>query len=514
MKYKLLIGLWACILSQLSGKPILSEYGEFSVGFRQEVIVDYARPGIPFAEWSGKISHEIVPGFRKIPLSIWYPAVSSSKEVLSYGDYMAFMPEANEVKSAEEKMRIGKKRFLEYVNDIGANDRFSESDFTRIFQRPTKVKANAKSISKTFPVVIIPEIPFTNTILAERLASHGFIVVCVPMMGTDSSAPENTARGMETKAQDVQRAIAYINHTANVQQQNIGLLGTGFNASTCVLVRSQNSQVKGIVSLDGGIDTNFENTILLQEPFFDPQALSIPLLAIYTSHPSVDPAILDSYKYTTRYYRFFNGMREFDFLDYGVFNSLLPGLIGATTNTETGFNAATHEVINFFMAVLLKNDQNIEILNNPNEEFISANYRPSGKKPGLSIPPTLVQCRDWYKTNGVKRIVDNYYTLKTNDPQPYSEKLLRSLSGWLSYAAKNDFESQLAIARLRIDSYPGSSAAYYNLARIANSAGNKDLAEEAFLKTLQLIDLDKDQLLSESLKERIKAEAEKFLTQP
>lgn len=486
-------------------------YGTFAAGYKQEILTDFARPGIPVGAWRGALDKSVVSSYRKIPVNIWYPAVAKGN-VMRYGDFLSHTPESITVNTREEKLAKGKARWIEQTNDLGAKNKFSLLQFDSVFTLNTRSYLNASVAKGRFPVVVIPELPLTNSILAEYLASHGFVVAALPMMGTESTAPENTVRGLETSAMDILEVISFLNQQSYVRENTIGLLGTGFNSSNCVVARTRNPNIKAIVSLEGGTITNFEDGLLQQTPFFDPRALAIPLMLIYAPHPHVKPHTIDYYKYTTIYYRYFANMREFDFLNYGIFNTTLPGIIGATNETSKDFEKAANEVLTFFTAWLKNDHASRDKLNTPDPVLVEEEFKP-GIRQAIPLPPTIEECKDMFHREGIEKVVTQYYQLKKYDPQPFTQNFFRTFTGWLGFLGVDNSGAQLAVSKLRVDAYPQSSVAWFNLGRYAARVEDADLAKGAYQKALELLPLDKDPMLSDDVRLTIQTQSETYLNQ-
>jgi tetratricopeptide (TPR) repeat protein len=286
----------------------------------------------------------------------------------------------------------------------------------------------------------------------------------------------------------------------NVDKKKLALIGLGITASGALNAQMRNPEVDALVSLDGGIPTLFEDRLLKRASYFDIAGFNVPLLVIYAPHPNVDPAILDQYKYSTRYYVNFPKMSEYHFLNYGMFDRFVPNIIGkAPGDTKSGFELAARYVLAFLGAHLKNDAQAAQFLQASSaSELVKLN-----KKPGLTAPPRFFEIKRLIRTEGIQSFVALYRKLKESDPQPFSQTLLVDLFNWASYQRDPEWKERKEIALIRMESFPQSSRAHFTVGQVAMQINDRELARKHYKEALRLLPGDEDPVLDGAMRKRI-----------
>jgi len=491
-------------------------YGAYAVGFKSVFTYDLARTSVPEVAFSGAIKPLAQDKGRQIQLSVWYPAKAgaASRKALVYEDYVGLLAQEVEFSALDAaRKKAAQQLCLEHFQMLGADSSLTLTRLETLFKLSAMARRDAPFAEGQFPLLLFPGTPATQSVMAEFLASHGYIVAVLPFKGTYSSAMEISAQGMETAVDDLQFATQLVHEQFPTDHKNVAVMGLGFNATPCVAYQNRHPGIKAMVSLEGGILSDFEHQMLLKSPFFDPAKITVPLLAIYAPHPSIAPAVIDDFKYCPRRFLFFPGMTEFYFLNFGMFEFLIPGIIGkAPGDVKTGFEWASRYCLQFLNATLKNQESGKAFLKNP----LSANGVPdrlieSDEKPGLPAPPGLMETQHLLATGGLPAFIQVYETLKKADTQPFSQEFFLNLYNWLSWKRDDDFKIRKGIMEIRTESYPHSARASYTLAHLFSQTGDIESAKKQFTKTLELLKTDTDPDLTDSMRERIRANSEASL---
>jgi len=455
------------------------------------------------------------PG-RQMQLNVWYPARAGVKaRPMRYADYVQLLAQALNFKEPDKQK--GAAIFVRNASGLGGSANALEARLPDLMQMEAAAIKDAPAASGRFPLVVFPEYraPATNSILCEYLASHGFVVASAMMKGTFDLDYDTGLTGMETQIQDLQFIIGLLRAWPNVDGERLGLMGVGVAANACLGVQMRNPLIDAVVSLDGGIISPSEDGTLKRTPYFDPAAVRTPILAIYAPHPSLIPDLLNQYKYSDRYVVHFPKMSEFHFLNYGMLETFVPGIIGrAPGDTKTGFEWAGRYVLHFLKAQLEGVPASREFL----ERSPAANQVPGGvvvasKKPGLKAPPTLAELKAMIRRKGVQSVVSLFRQLRQDDPQPFSHEQFLALTNWLTFVSDdpgNKIRKELAL--LRVESYPQSSRAHFSLAGQAMQMNDRELAKKHFNEALRLLESDADPALDAATRKRIEQVSRQNLT--
>ena len=314
----------------------------FPVGFRTVTITDGAR---------GDVHGRAV---RTLPAFVWYPASATDGRRASFGfwiDQLAFNNTAT--------THSGDSIFVRRAADLGGNADSLWLAMPRLRQLATSSAPNAAAASGRFPLIVFPEYsaPATTSVLAEHLASCGYVVVSIPLMGTVNAEPDISTRGLETVALDVMATVQHMKQLSHVDGRRIGAVGVGITASALLTAHLMSPDIQSLVSLEGGITTQFEMDMIRRSPYFDPGRVRAPLLAITAPHASVDVRRLDVYAYAPQVRLHYGKMGEFWFLNYGWLDQYRNGIIGQPPgNPITGFTSALAEIERFFDATLRQSE--------------------------------------------------------------------------------------------------------------------------------------------------------------
>lgn len=470
--------------------------GPHAVGFKTVFTYDPSRPSLT-------TSTNDTQG-RQMQINVWYPAsrTQSRARPMLLEDYVYLISrELNFSPLNKTRERESIEKFKAQTIELGGNAETLQSLLPKLLKMPVAAIRNAPLAAGSFPLVIYPDAPARHSILCEYLASHGYVVAATSLKGTLEQELDVALTGIETITSDIQFVAGSMKTWPNVDRKKLALIGLGITASGALNAQMRNPEVDALVSLDGGIPTLFEDRLLKRAPYFDIAAFNVPLLAIYAPHPNVDPAILDQYKYSTRYYVHFPKMSEFHFLNYGMFEQFVPSIIGkAPGDTKSGFELAARYVL-AFLGTHLKNDAQAS-------QFLDANSAPSelvqvNKKIGLVAPPKFFEIKRMIRSDGIQSFVALYRRLKASDPQPFSQTLLVDLFNWASFQRDPEWKERKEIALVRIESFPQSSRAHFTLGQVAMQTNERELARKHYQEALRLLENDDDPVLDSATRKRI-----------
>lgn len=155
-------------------------------------------------------------------------------------------------------------------------------------------KRGAPPAGGRFPLVLIAQgnrhTAADQAILAEYLASHGFVVATVPsamnISGPMKSETEIGARS-EEQALDLEFLAEYMRNDEHADAAKIAVIGHSFGARAGLLYAMRNPAVTALVSLDGGIGVALGREQLEQSTFFKKDALRAHVAHLYEENDEV-----------------------------------------------------------------------------------------------------------------------------------------------------------------------------------------------------------------------------------
>lgn len=277
-------GLALAILVPVATLP--APTGPFKVGTANYSLIDSSRDEI----FSGNDRQK-----RSLPIQVWYPA---------------------EAGSAGSNLH-------ERENEVGVQYMQASSDFVELIKAPLpsvlashlhlirthSLKDPPIANSKAYPVIIFSHGlmggRIQNTILCENLASHGFVVVgidhtydaafsifptgktvCSQLLTGIQKGPTIQRNGFEVRIRDVRSVLDCLpkmneskaNSVANLDLQNIGVLGHSFGGATSLAVLALDPRVKAAIDMDGttvGVPASCKPVLIMQADHGDRDPLVV-----------------------------------------------------------------------------------------------------------------------------------------------------------------------------------------------------------------------------------------------
>ena len=171
------------------------EPGHYAVGFRQLLLRDVTRPAVA-AEDGGRVTSE---RGRQMQIAIWYPARPTTRRAMTYGEYIDRLSQELDFGTIDEsKRRLAERKFIELPAGLGGDTAALRRALPRLRALPTAARLDVAPATGRFPLVLFQEYraPASNSILAEYLASHGYVVASPTLKGTYDAAPETSVRGL------------------------------------------------------------------------------------------------------------------------------------------------------------------------------------------------------------------------------------------------------------------------------------------------------------------------------
>lgn len=494
---------WGTVLKQ----------GPHQIGFRTLFAYDQARAAVPYSNWDGKLTYnQATSKGRQMQINIWYPATKGRKPI-KYLHYINLL--GRQIDFSPDNTTFAKKIFIDQTNALGGNGNFTEEQFEMVAQLRTKAYLDAPAIKGKFPLVIFPNggSPANQSIMCEYLASHGYVVAAVALKGQYSSAIDVSSKGLEIAADDLQFTLTQLLELDNVDRNQIGLMANAIASSMCTALASKNSLIKVLISLEGGLLSNFEQRLLRQTNFYTPSAIQIPILGIYAPHPAISPEFIEQLKYSERSFVHFPGMTEFHFLNYGLLERVVPEIIGTPKgDTEKGFAWAAQLSLQFVDAKLKGKKQA--------QTFFDNRRVPAGATevidtvftmPALAAPPNVALLKNLFMSKGMQAVDSVYQTLRSDDPQVFPLSFYTEFRDWLAWKKDPDYQFRAQLYKMAIESFPKSAVAHFYRAYFAEKVQDTKLAKKHYQLALDLVPADEDPSLTNSKRKALEEQAQQAL---
>lgn len=138
-----------------------------------------------------------------------------------------------------------------------------------------------------FPLVLVAQgngqDAADQAVLAEYIASHGYIVASVPspMIRQPMTDQSQIGSFAEAQADALEAAMARIPRMLAIRKGRIGVIGHSFGARPALLLAMRRPSIRALVSLDGGIGTATGASEMKAAPSFRARAELPATLHIY-----------------------------------------------------------------------------------------------------------------------------------------------------------------------------------------------------------------------------------------
>lgn len=246
--------------------------GEYDAGFRRVWTLDQTRVW-PRSEHIDQSTGEIG---RPIRVDVWYPASCDSSKRMPFRGYL----EMDSPGPAFDDLVFLTRRWDEYSYRGLAPD---SAVFDRLMETPTAACYEAGAAAGAFPLITYSAGWFNrtpdNTILAEFLASHGFVVAAVPQSnpGLWTFNFGSDAASVETQVRDLEVAIGALAGESMVDRRHIISMGYSTGGDVALLLQGRNPLVNAVVGLDASWSLGSDNDVT-GSPFFIPDNHVVPVL--------------------------------------------------------------------------------------------------------------------------------------------------------------------------------------------------------------------------------------------
>lgn len=437
---------------------------------------------------------------RTFPIYVWYPAKAEGKPA-KFGSFIETLE-----KTAKH---LVDPTFASRILGLGGNEADAKTHIPKLAQLDTRSRFNAPKLPGNHPVILFPEYtaPASNSVLAEVLASHGFVVVSFPLInpdGTDTFPPP----GLLQHTLDMDLVLSEVDRRGLGDTSRVGFMANAFYATSGLAYHVRTDRISAYCSLEGGITTGFEIEFLRSQPFFNEYRVTAPMLAITAPHEAVIPANLDRYRYSEQIRLHFPYMSEFYFLNYGAFDRHWKDSIGKMPgDTSAGLSLALTYISDFFKGTLQADKDAMARAKEPVETHLLQH----SNRPAQPNQPSVQEVVDLVSKEGVAGL-EALVQARSEDPRPLGEDRFVAAAIWLGAEDRDgDFAKRKQLALIRLKLYPDSTRAHFTMGQVANQRQEKELARQHLTRALELLPLDADGALTSNLRRTIQTTSMRIL---
>ena len=471
------------------------EPGPYAVGFKIIYRYDYSRNWKP--KYDSDKSLQFGVRARPMRISVWYPARNQgSARRMSYKDYVHF--------DAKDAVFSELNRELERRNVSSLRQVLKgEQSFNDLMTTPMAAILNAAPQNGTFPLVayaagLNESWQHANPVLSEYLASHGYVVVTIPQLGTTSLRMNLGINpfDMETQVRDLEFAIGVMQEFHNVDRNKLSVIGHSMGGVAALLVQLRDPEVDAVVGLDAtyGSPGRFGET-LTKSPYYRPERMRVPLLDLRRPNEQLDLRGIDAFRYSDRYYLQLAGIFHSDFTSFPMIAMRFPTNIEDRTPeaASRGYQVVCRYVLNFLDAAVKKDERGLRFINNkPEDNGVPAGLVKFALRKGLAAPPTEEEFVGIIRRAGLQKAILIFREFKAKEPQQpiIRESILTSLGYDFISPPDPQPATAIDIFKLVVEAHPTSADAYDTLAEGYIAHGDNDMAIKSYEKVLEVLPSD------------------------
>jgi dienelactone hydrolase len=491
------------------------EPGPFAVGFRVLYRIDRSRTWDPTPDSIARGEFG-----RPVRVSVWYPARRGPPSTaMPYRDYVHLAAPDAYFRRLDSMLEA---RNIENLKGIFVG---TEIDYPKLLQLAVAARLGATAAAGRFPLVVYSQgwnsgLQHDNSVLAEYLATHGYVVVAVPQVGELSA--DLTLRinpvDLEVQMRDVEFAMAVAEELPFVEPRRVALLGWSMGGVVALLVSGRNVNIDAVVGLDASFRARDFVKLVLSSPYFDIRRLRAPVLALQSGNAKYvsgqDDRVVDSLRLADRYVGRIADVTHGDFSDFAQIAKLYPvAILDRTAEQASRGHAVMCRYVLAFLDGTLKADRQALA-------FVTGTPEQNGLPDGLvtivhreaATVPSEQEFAVMLARDGLERTQGRLADLVARYPglvivrQPALTQL--------GYALLRQHRAELAIQvfRLLTTAYPTSADGFDSLAdgylALADSLG----ARRAYQRVLELLPADSS--LDPSGREELRRRAEQRLGIP
>ena len=470
--------------------------GTNAVGFRTIFRYDNSRTWKSTRRYDGTFSPDLKG--RPIQISVWYPASpDQSVRKMYFGDYVdQTAPED----FAELNAIIRQRSHDDALSSVPQNA------LPELQAAKMNAYRNAPCAKGAFPTVLyfggLNAAINSNAILAEYLASQGYIVASISLLGPsdEQTFQSRTPDDLESSVRDMEFAWSVLQTEPNVDKTKLAVMGHSVGAIEAVILGLRNADVSAVIALDGTYGFQGLSGVLTHSYGYSPEKMRTSFLDLRRAQGAqgnepLDLSAVGSFRHADRTFIAMERMHHSDFTSFAMigaeFHTPVPTgdpLNGWNRETgRTGYQNVCTIVLSFLDAKVKSNSNalgEIDHLAGQNEE-ISLKHSEA-----VAYSPSPLEAAALVNVNGLETAKQVFITSCGQDNLISCMDADRFNTWGYNLLGQQRPKDALAVFQLNAWAHPQSANAQDSLADGYLSVNEKENAKAAVQRAIALAPAD------------------------
>lgn len=280
--------------------------GAYAAGFRLVETWDYGRALQPPTDFTGRPAAG--PTAVPMQLGVWYPAVRTAAAPMTFFDLALAVQHRQRFATPTAADSAAARREIGQIASLSGGDSAQRAAaVARTLARATASVGNARAARGSFPVAVIATGGWVGatTVLAEYLATHGWIVVATASQTTSSGGQQVTepAFAVDVGLNAIEFAVAWAQRFPGADPTRLGVVGVNFDGLSALEYQLRYMRAAAVVTINGWETIEDRAAVLRSSPWYDATRVRVPVLNVHWDEPGSAPAeyrFLAGLKYAER----------------------------------------------------------------------------------------------------------------------------------------------------------------------------------------------------------------------
>jgi len=470
--------------------------GPYGVGFKSVFRYDNSRTWKSTRSYSGAFSPDV--DGRPIQISVWYPANAGPSDIrMTFANYVD--------QSAPQNFAQLNSIMKQRSRDDAAGS-VPRSELSALQSLTMNAYRNAQPAVGRFPVVLYfagLSAPInSNAIMAEYLASHGYIVASISLIGPsdEETFQSRTSNDFEATVRDMEFVWSVLQDQPNVDSTRLAVMGHSVGAVEAVILGMRNANVSAVIALDGTYGFEGLSSVLTDTYAYEPGKMRAAFLDLRRARGAqgnepLDLSAVESFRHVNRTFITIDKMHHSDFTSFAMigayFHSPLPtGYPLNGWNRETG-RAGYQAVCRIVLSTLdadLKSDSTA----------MATTEREMQQRSGITIrhesavppPPSPLEAAALTASRGLAAAKAAFIASCGQDALALCMNMDRFNTWGYNLLGQQRSKDALAVLQLNAWAHPQSANAQDSLSDAFGAVGDKESAKLAIERAIALAPAD------------------------